>query len=281
MPSEELDLSSVASSLRLSRDHIWVSASREAVSFPADGNAQCFEVEDQSWWFTHRNLCLTAMVRRHPPAGTIYDVGGGNGCVARALQENGFSVVLVEPGEAGARNARARGLRHVACTTFEAAGFRDDALPAVGLFDVLEHVKDDRGFLQQIQHSLVPGGSFYLTVPAFNALWSHDDVTAGHFRRYRISELQRLVKSVGFELRYATYFFSALPPGILLFRTLPSGFGRFPLSSGRLNQGIHRAGGGSRRGLVDAFWRWERDMLERGECLSLGSSCLLVAKKAG
>ena len=38
------------------------------------------------------------------PEGTFFDIGGGNGCVAQAIQDAGW-VVLVELGHAGAQNA--------------------------------------------------------------------------------------------------------------------------------------------------------------------------------
>jgi len=58
-------------------------------------------------------------------------------------QDAGLEVVLVEPGSAGAANARRRGIRHVVCAALEDAGFIPASLPAISLFDVVEHMKED------------------------------------------------------------------------------------------------------------------------------------------
>lgn len=55
-----------------------------------------------------------------------------------------LKVVLLEPGPDGVRNARRRGVRQVLRGTLEAAGFLPDSIPSAGLFDVLEHIEDDR-----------------------------------------------------------------------------------------------------------------------------------------
>ena len=51
-----------------------------------------------------------AIIRRHQITGHFFDIGGGNGCVAKAIESAGVPVVLVEPGTGGVRNARSRGL---------------------------------------------------------------------------------------------------------------------------------------------------------------------------
>ena len=40
-----------------------------------------------------------------------FDVGGGNGFVAKGLEEKGISTVLIEPGIQGCINAKNRGLK--------------------------------------------------------------------------------------------------------------------------------------------------------------------------
>ena len=39
------------------------------ISYPEEGNEGCFEVEDQSFWFQHRNDCIRELVRSFPPRG--------------------------------------------------------------------------------------------------------------------------------------------------------------------------------------------------------------------
>ena len=62
-------------------DRVFYANNGEAVSYPEEGNEACFQIEDQSFLFRHRNDCIRELVRKFPPngKGPIFDVGGGNG----------------------------------------------------------------------------------------------------------------------------------------------------------------------------------------------------------
>jgi SAM-dependent methyltransferase len=218
-------------------------------------------------------------MRRWPPAGTIFDVGGGNGVVAAAMQSAGLDVVLVEPGRNGARNARSRGVESVVCARLEDAGFPPATLPAVGLFDVLEHIGEDRAFLRSIEALLIPGGRLYLTVPAYRVLWSSEDVQFGHYRRYRLGGLRRLLEQSGFRVEYASYLFWALPAPIFLLRTLPSLLGATP-GAGPDQVRRDHVTGSTRGKLLGSLLRPELTRIGAGRRIPMGSSCLVVAARA-
>jgi SAM-dependent methyltransferase len=265
----------------LSRDPIglWVERAPAAgapVSYPEDGNAVCAEIEDRSFWFRHRSRCILAAMRRHAPGGAVFDVGGGNGAVARELVRHGIDTVLVEPGRAGAENARRAGLADVVCATLDGAGFRDRSLPNVGLFDVLEHMERDGEFLDRVRRLLAPGGHLYLTVPAYQAIWSIEDARAGHFRRYGRRGLVHLLAAHGFRTAYASYFFWCLPAPIFLLRSLPSRLGL------RDARGIERAvrEHGDLRGAsaLERLLVWEPAAIARGARIPTGGSILAVAR---
>lgn len=52
------------------------------------------------------------------------------------------------------------------------------------LFDVLEHIRERKNFLEASWWHLKPGGWMILNVPAFMMLYSRYDEAAGHFLRY-------------------------------------------------------------------------------------------------
>jgi hypothetical protein len=247
-----------------------------AVSYPADGNSDCFQIEDDSFWFRHRNRCIVEAVRRFPPPGEILDVGGGNGFVARALIDAGYQTALLEPGPDGAANARKyRRIPRVINATLEDAGLAPSSVAAAGLFDVLEHVDDDRGLLGRLRERMQPGGAIYMTVPAHRWLWSRADVEAGHSRRYNRAELSKRVNSCGFDVLYSTYFFEALVIPLFVLRTLP-----FVLRISRQRsvddyRTDHRSGGR----LLPAMLAREVGVIARGGTLATGTSCLLIARK--
>lgn len=275
-----IHLETIAGNLRLNSDGIWVSRSDSAISYPAEGNNACFAVEESSFWFRHRNACLIEAFKRFPPPGAIFDVGGGNGVVSKALLNNGIDAVLVEPGSNGVRNAKARGIHTLVQSTLEDAQFHPETLPAVGIFDVLEHIEDDRGFLRSISSYLVPGGRLYIAVPAYQFLWSDEDATGGHYRRYTLSSLCRRLREAGFEIEYRSYFFAPLPLPIFLFRTIPSLF-KARRRSQEQTESEHSADDSGVGGLLDRVLGFELRWLKSGRRIPFGGSCLVVARKQG
>ncbi len=89
------------------------------------------------------------------------------------------------------------------------------------LFDVLEHIEDEDGFLQSVKFHLAPGGSLLINVPAHQAFYSDYDRAAGHVRRYSIEELAKVCERNGFRMRASTYWGLPLVP-LLLARKLMS-----------------------------------------------------------
>jgi SAM-dependent methyltransferase len=186
---------------------------------------------------------------------------------------------LFEPGPQGVQNARRRGLENVVCSTLEDAGFRPESLPAVGLFDVLEHIDEADSFLKTIHASLIPAGHLYLTVPALRALWSNDDDHAGHFRRYSTATLTRDLNAAGFDVCFCSYFFWFLPIPLFLFRSLPSRFGMRKKSGGEVARKEHPRPDGIRSRILDWCLSREQRRIAAGKRMRLGTSCIAVARK--
>jgi len=274
-------LSEIAQNIELRADGVWAARTASDVSYSEDGNELCFAVEDQSFWFLHRNNCILEVVKSFP-AREFFDIGGGNGCVARALQDAGVEVVLVEPGPSGSRNAILRGVRNVVQGTMEDAGFLPETLPSVGLFDVLEHIRDDGAFMTEIHRLLMPGGRIYVTVPAYQWLWAGEDRDAGHWRRYTLRSLSSVLRSSGFTIEFATYFFGFLPVPIFLFRTLPY---RLGLSSKKkrmsyeATQSDHQSGNSVVNQVLQFLTRTELSRMAAKIPCRFGGSCLAVARK--
>ena len=214
----DVDLAAFTDALQHHPDGVWRGRATEPVSYPEAGNSACFEIEDSSFWFAHRNACLLALLRQFPTAGPLFDIGGGNGFVAAAIQSVGVPVVLVEPGSDGVRGGQARGLRNVVHAMLNEARFRDGSLPAIGFFDVLEHIDDEQAFLREIRRCLAPGGRIYLSVRAGRWLWSDDDVQAGHFRRYTCPILREALDRAGFRPLVVSKMFFPLPLPLFLCR---------------------------------------------------------------
>ncbi len=276
----QVNLQVIAPNLDLGQDGWWSSRTLSDVSYPEEGNSLCFSVEDSSFWFAHRNRCILEAMKIFPPSGAIFDVGGGNGYVARAIQDSGREVVLVEPGLAGVRNAVRRGIRQVVRATLEDAGVLAGTLPAVGLFDVVEHIRDDCDFLMGINRLVIPGGRIYITVPAYQWLWSDEDISAGHARRYTVSALHRLLERAGYTVEFATYFFGFLPLPILFRRVLPYRLGFAPKKfSEETVRSDHELGNPLASRILEILTRRELSRIAGQRPLGMGGSCFAVARK--
>ena len=127
--------------LVLAENGIWTSPKISNVSYPKAAHEALFSVEDDSFWFQHRNNCIVAILRRFPPNQYIVDVGGGNGYVSLGIQHAGFRVILLEPGIQAVMNAHSRGIRDILHTTFQDAAFPESSVDSICLFDVLEHIE--------------------------------------------------------------------------------------------------------------------------------------------
>jgi SAM-dependent methyltransferase len=265
-----------AHNLQLKEQGLWISKEQFETSYPEGGHSWCLSVEESSFWFKHRNRCIIEMMKAIPPEGFLLDVGGGNGFVSLAIEKAGWKVALVEPGK-GALNARSRGLSTVINSTFENAGLKPHSIPAIGLFDVLEHIRDDAGFLAAINAALIVAGKLYITVPAYNFLWSRDDEVAGHFRRYSASLISTRLRQAGFRIDFLTFIFVTLPAPIFLFRVLPEkiGIGRSADLSEQDYE--HRKPKGLLGRLFDELLYLEILAIRKGYSAPFGGSLLLAA----
>ena len=63
------------------------------------------------------------------------------------------------------------------------------------LADVIEHIKDDKKTLNKLFKKLKPTGILIIFVPACQFLYSPFDKQIGHFRRYSIQSLEKLLPS--------------------------------------------------------------------------------------
>jgi 2-polyprenyl-3-methyl-5-hydroxy-6-metoxy-1,4-benzoquinol methylase len=277
-----MDIASISNGLYQADDGIWYSTEDEDISYPVDGNDTCFSLEDSSFWFRHRNACIESVISAFPPEnnGAIFDVGGGNGYVSHGLSQAGFDTVLVEPGKAGASNAIQRGVKTVICATTDTAQFRPNSLPAVGLFDVIEHIEKDIELLESIMHLVKKGGVLYATVPAYKELWSNEDVQAGHYRRYSLQEITRVIKSAGFNVEFSSYIFRILPLPTFFMRALPYRLGKLPKKMDSRNVSKdHVVKHGAVSKALDLALRGEINNLGKGIAMRFGGSCLIVASR--
>ncbi len=138
-------------------------------------------------------------LRKHLKQGcTVLEIGANDGAFTKALRENGFHAVGLDPLETAQEefvvNAfAADGSEGAGSTT---AGKKHDAVLA---YYVLEHVSDARVWLTEARDYLVPGGTLVIEVPNFD---THpvESLYPEHFLHLTPSHLRRLLQVCGFEV---------------------------------------------------------------------------------
>ena len=252
---------------------------KASLSYPSDGLDRLILIEDSSYWFWHRNQCIEYFVKKYCSEAIFLDVGGGNGPVTKHLQNSGMEAILIEPDNSGCQNAKSRGVEKIFSGELEDISFTSRSQPfSVGMFDVIEHIDDDKKVVLDVQQKLKEGEYFVLTVPSIRLLWSKADVHGGHYRRYTKKMIKRLLQNSGFEIIECHFLFSSLILPIFFFRVMPSLAGFYKVN-GVTNSREH----GSKEGLFSRTLRKllgrEFSRIKKGRSRSYGSSLLVVARK--
>lgn len=251
----------------------------EALSYPEDDYNHLFQIEEHSFWFQHRNQCIEKVIQAYPSKELI-DVGGGNGYVTWYLQKKGYDVILLEPSMQGCLNAKKRGVKKIICGLMQETSIKPNTLESVCLFDVLEHIEDDRAFLKNIHSHMKANGRLYLTVPAFSKLWSKEDDEAGHFRRYELEGITQLLKESGFKIEFSNYFFSFLYVPIWMIRVVGGKLREKRVKEPKKEKTIRQQHEGyyqKIKPIVDFLTKKEQEKLSF-KSIKRGSSLIIVAK---
>jgi len=197
----------------------------DSSSYDADFFTPLFAVEDRHFWFRSRNTVISALVenevRRLPAGYRVLEVGCGTGNVLRELGKvckNG-QVIGMDLFIEGLEYAQRRVGLGLVQGDMHAPPF-GLRFNLVGLFDVLEHLPDDRHVLDDLYSMLVPGGVLFLTVPAFPSLWSYFDEASHHVRRYRLEELSQRLAQAGFKVETTSYYMMSIFPLVWMQRKL-------------------------------------------------------------
>jgi SAM-dependent methyltransferase len=88
------------------------------------------------------------------------------------------------------------------------------------MMDVLEHLPDDKAMLLDIKNSCSGNNYFFITVPAFQSLWSGHDVYLEHYRRYKISTLSEVLSDAGYKTDFCYYIYNSIFPLVWLVRRI-------------------------------------------------------------
>lgn len=170
------------------------------------------------WWWRAREEHLLRLFRRFvPPDGRrrILDVGCGDGLLLDRLGEWGEA----EGVESDATTLSAEAARRpIHLGPFDASYRPGKAFDLILFLDVLEHLDDPVAALRRAHELLLPGGTIFVSVPAFQGLWTSHDTLNHHHRRYTTALLGTESAQAGLTVAWARYGFFSVGLGKLLVR---------------------------------------------------------------
>lgn len=166
-----------------------------------------YKLEREGWWFKARlsileNYCQAIITN---PDMKILNVGAATGATSEMLSKYG-KVTSLEYDEFCCKFLKEKtGIEAINASLTELP-FENNSYDMICAFDVIEHIENDNKAVEEIYRVLKPKGKYFITVPAFQSLWSNHDVVNHHFRRYKKKQLNKLIESKNLKIDHSTYF---------------------------------------------------------------------------
>lgn len=183
---------------------------------------QFAELEKTHFWFRGRRAIFFDLIERALRGQStnghwerrILEIGCGAGGMLGPLSRFG-RVTGLDVAHDYLGYCRERGHQQVVNGSGYELPFADRTFDVVALFDTIEHIPDDRRVLAEVRRVLRPGGLVFVSVPAYQFLYSQNDRVAHHLRRYTRRQLREVMAAAGLTPRKLTYFNTFLFPLIL------------------------------------------------------------------
>ena len=165
----------------------------------------------QHWWWRARGEFLLKILKKsslQPKTSSVLEVGCGPGEFLKKLSPYGKLTGLEPHLDSQKHESTFKLIQN----DFLSHDFKKERFDLVLLLDVIEHVKEDRDFIEKAYNLLNNDGYLLVTVPAFHALWTNHDNMNHHLRRYSKKQLLDLVSQHQLSLLRLEYFYFWLAP---------------------------------------------------------------------
>ena len=156
---------------------------------------------------------VQAILDAAPPGKRLLDLGCGTGLLLKAMKERGWQVSGLELNASVAANVRAGGFT-VYEEPLEEVGLPTESIDVITMFDVLEHLHDPLGTLQEIHRILATQGVLIAGMPngasldrkLFGKWWIGFD-TPRHLTVFTPQTLTQIIEKSGFKVERLYSFY--------------------------------------------------------------------------
>ena len=163
------------------------------------------ENEKEHWWFAARREIIHSTIKNFITKKSkikILDFGSGSGTNVKMLCQ--FGKVDIFETNLKTRDFLKKKFKRKKNVTI-LSNIKKNKYDLILAADVIEHIKNDKKVLKDFFVYLKNGGAILITVPAFEFLFSSKDRVLKHFRRYKKSNLIKLVNK-NFLIKKISYF---------------------------------------------------------------------------
>ena len=179
------------------------------------------QLQKNGFWFgAGRNKMTLSLLEKHDQeivSHIILDIGSSEGAFLDYLNTHHLKFQGIDIDENALEFCRERGYGdQVQYGNIKDIPFPPDSFDVATALDIVEHVDDDQKAMKEISRILVTGGLALVIVPAYQWLWSRNDVAYHHQRRYSKKAFLLLTESCGLRTEQWSYFNFFLFPVFIL-----------------------------------------------------------------
>jgi 2-polyprenyl-3-methyl-5-hydroxy-6-metoxy-1,4-benzoquinol methylase len=152
-----------------------------------------------------KEIAISLIKKKLAKRSYFLEIGCASGDFGITLAKMGYNGIMIDFSDDAFdyidRNLKEKKIKNLEFRKIELTKFKNDKkFDLVIMFEVLEHIKDDKKTIKKINSLLEKNGFFLISVPSKKELWGANDDLAGHVKRYEKKELRNLLESEGFKI---------------------------------------------------------------------------------